>query len=324
MLAGGEPAAKFDLDVLVGEVVAEDGGPGGLRGVVNAAADLFDAATVEMIMARLVRVLAALAADPGMRLSAVDVLGVAERRRVLSEWNDTAAPVAGVLVPGLFAAQVARVPGAVAVVCGESGLSYAELDARAGALAGYLRSAGVGAESVVGLCLPRGAEMVTAMLAVWRAGGAYLPLDPGYPAERIAFMLADSRAVMVVGTGEVLDELPAGRVRTVDLEDPVVAAAVAAHAGRRRRVALDRAQLAYVIYTSGSTGRPKGVAVTHGGLANYVVWAADRYLMEGGGGAPVHSSLAFDLTVTSVVVPLVSRRAGGGQPPGRAPRGWPG
>ena len=223
-----------------------------------------------------------------------------------AEWNDTAVPVPDPMVPELFAAQVARAPDAVAVVCGDVELTYGELDGRANRLARYLGAAGVGAESVVGLCLPRGAAMVTAMLAVWKAGGAYLPLDREYPAERIAFMLADSRAVLLVGTGEVLDELPAGRVRTVDLDDPVVAAAVAAQPGDALPVAAQPGQLAYVIYTSGSTGRPKGVAVTHGGLANYAMWAAGAYRMDGGGGAPLHSSLAFDLTVTSVVVPLVT------------------
>ncbi|MFE5039466.1 amino acid adenylation domain-containing protein, partial [Streptomyces sp. NPDC056683] len=146
-------------------------------------------------------------------------------------------------------------------------------------------------------------------LAVWKAGAGYVPLDPEYPAERLTFMLADSRASVLVGLEEILDELPSGRIRTIAVDDRMVAAALAVQPDHAPEGELEAGRLAYVIYTSGSTGRPKGVAVTHGGLANYVLWAAEAYGMAGGGGAPLHSSLAFDLTVTSVVVPLVSGSA---------------
>ncbi|MCC9312327.1 amino acid adenylation domain-containing protein, partial [Kitasatospora sp. RB6PN24] len=189
-------------------------------------------------------------------------------------------------------------------------LSFAELEVRANRLAHYLRAQGVDAESLVGLCLPRGVEMVVAVLGVWKAGAAYVPLDPEYPAERLAFMLRDSGASVLVGVEEVLDELPVGwGVRTIAVDEPLVVGALAAQPAVAPEPDLLPEQLAYVIYTSGSTGRPKGVAVTHGGLANYVRWAAGAYGMDGGGGAPLHSSLSFDLTVTSVVVPLVSGSA---------------
>ncbi|MEU2065279.1 non-ribosomal peptide synthetase, partial [Streptomyces sp. NPDC013455] len=165
----------------------------------------------------------------------------------------------------------------------------------------------VGAESLVGLCLPRGVEMVVAVLAVWKAGAGYLPVDPEYPAERIGFMLADSGVALTLTTEEILDDLPAGRNRFVALDAASVRVQLAAADAASPGVVVRLQSLAYVIYTSGSTGRPKGVAVPHGGLANYVAWAADAYGMKAaGGGAPLHSSLAFDLTVTSVVVPLVS------------------
>ena len=216
-----------------------------------------------------------------------------ERRQLLDEWNDTAVPQPAAMAPGLFAARVAAVPDAAAVVFGDAVVSYRELDGRAGRLAGFLAAAGAGPESVVGLCLPRGVQMLTAVLAVWKAGAAYLPVDPELPAERAGFMLADSRAVLVIGTGEVLDELPAGRIRMVDLDDPVVAAAVAGQAAAGPGVVPGGLQLAYVIYTSGSTGLPKGVAVSHGALANYVVWAARAYEMDAGGGAPLHCVAGF-------------------------------
>ncbi|MEV4454063.1 amino acid adenylation domain-containing protein, partial [Streptomyces mirabilis] len=308
-MSAGTPASKFDLDVIVGEAFDGEGRPAGLHGAIIAAADLFDPESVERIAGCWTRVLGALGADPQVPVSAVDVLDEDELRRVLVEWNDTAVEVPGRVVSELFEEQVGRAPGGVAVVCEGVEVSYGELDARANRLAHYLVAQGVGAESVVGLCLPRGVEMVTAILGVWKAGAAYVPVDPEYPVERVAFMLADSRAVLVLGTEEVLEELPAGRVRVVSLDAAVTVAALGALPVTAPDVVVESGGLAYVMYTSGSTGRPKGVGVTHGGLANYVVWAAGAYGVGGGGGAPLHSSLAFDLTVTSVLVPLVSGSA---------------
>ncbi|MFJ9743429.1 amino acid adenylation domain-containing protein, partial [Streptomyces sp. NPDC101166] len=311
--AGGvtvaKTVAKFDLEVRVSEAFDEEGAPAGVRGSVVAAADLFDRETVEGLSSRLVRLLGQLVADPRTRLSALDVFGEGERRRVLVEWNDTEMDLGSVSVPELFEAQVVRARDAVAVVAGGETVSYGELDARAGRLARYLAGQGIGAESVVGLCLPRGVDMVVAVLAVWKAGAGYLPVDPEYPAERIGFMLADSGAVLTLTTEEVLDDLPAGRNRFVALDSALVRMQLDAESAEPLGNEVDPRSLAYVIYTSGSTGRPKGVAVTHGGLANYVSWAADAYGMGEGGGAPLHSSLAFDLTVTSVLVPLVSGSA---------------
>ncbi|WP_416987017.1 amino acid adenylation domain-containing protein, partial [Streptomyces sp. T028] len=194
LTAGGTPA-KFDLDVTLGEVF-RNGRPAGVRGAITAAADVFDAATVEAIAERFVGVLGLVAMDPGVRLGEVDVLSEEDRRRVLVEWGDGGGvPVgAGSAVPALFDGQAARGPDAVAVVCGGVELSYGELDARANQLARYVRKLGVGAESRVGLGLGLGVDLVVALLGVWRAGAAYVPLDPALPAERLAFMVADSGA----------------------------------------------------------------------------------------------------------------------------------
>ncbi|WP_159083282.1 non-ribosomal peptide synthetase [Streptomyces sp. P3] len=304
MPTGAATAARFDLDVLLGEAFDAQGAPAGVFGTVIGAADLFEAESVERIAERLVRVLELVAGDPGLRLSGVDVLEETERRRVLAEWNDTGVDFGAALVPELFAVQAVRTPDAVAVRADGEEVSYRELDERANRLAHYLLAQGVGAESLVGICLPRGVDMMVALLATWKAGAGYLPVDPEYPAERIAFMLADSGAVLTLTDEEVLDELPAGRARVVAVDGALTATQVAALPTTAPGVPVSADGLAYVIYTSGSTGRPKGVAVTHGGLANYARHAAGSYGAEGG--APLHSSLAFDLTVTSVVVPLIS------------------
>ena len=170
-----------------------EGRPGGLRGRLLAAADLFDAGTAAAVAARFGRVLAAVAADPAGRLRQVEVLDAAERAQLVAGWNDTAAEV-----PAASVAGAGRGAGGGDAGCGggvragTGAVTYGELMARAGRLGGYLRAAGAGPETVVGLCLDRGPEMVTAMLAVWLAGAAYLPLDPAWPAARLAFMLADA------------------------------------------------------------------------------------------------------------------------------------
>ncbi|MEU0213348.1 condensation domain-containing protein, partial [Streptomyces canus] len=169
LISTARPAVKFDLDVMVGEVFDADGAPAGVRGSLTTAADLFDEGAAERIAGWLVRVLEELVSAPATRVSQVEVLSPAERQRVLVDWNDSSVSLSGESVLGLFGAQVVRVPDAVAVVQGGVELSYGALDARANRLARFLRVQGVGAESVVGLCLPRGVETLVGMLAVWKA-----------------------------------------------------------------------------------------------------------------------------------------------------------
>ncbi|MDL4820040.1 non-ribosomal peptide synthase/polyketide synthase [Actinomadura opuntiae] len=296
----GTTVSKFDLEVSVGELFDRGGAPAGLRGALVAADDLFDPASAVRLAERLTRVLEALVSSPTLPVTTARVLDEDERRRVVREWNATSSPMPEADVVARFEARAAQSPDAVAVACGDERVSYADLDARANRLARFLRSEGVGAESVVGVCLPRGTDLVVAVLGVWKAGAAFVPVDPEYPAERVSFMLADCGAALVVTVDEVAEELPAGRTRVVALDDPLT----------RMRLEAAPAQppqgprsLAYIIYTSGSTGRPKGVAVEHAALANYIAWAAERY-GAAGGAAPLHSSPAFDLTITSLVAPL--------------------
>ncbi|URN02956.1 amino acid adenylation domain-containing protein [Actinomadura madurae] len=298
------PAAKFDLDVMVGEKFDAEGAPAGVRGAVTVAADLFGERAAGRIAEGWVRVLSALVEDPSVRVGAVSVLDGAERHRVLVEWNDTAVPVPPPSVPDLIAAQVERTPDSVALVCGGERMPYGELDARANRLAHLLLSQGVGAESVVGVCLPRGAEMVTAILGVWKVGAAYLPVDPDQPAERIAYVQSDSGAVLTLTSAELMEELPAGRHRLMAVDEPLTATRLAAMPDHAPGAPVLPGQVAYVIYTSGSTGRPKGVAVTHGNLANYVAAVPER-LGFGGGRYAVLQAQATDLGNTMVFASLV-------------------
>ena len=186
--AGGG-VAKFDLTLNLSEQRDGTGTAAGVRGVLEYSLDLFDQAAAEQITARLARVLEAAAADPAQPVSAIDLLDPGERRTILAEWNDTARPVPPARCRSCSQAQVAAAPHAVAVVSGDAEVSYRELNGRANRLARLLAARGVGPESIVALALPRSADLVVAVLAVVKAGGAYLPVDPDYPAQRIGYML---------------------------------------------------------------------------------------------------------------------------------------
>ncbi|WP_327073988.1 amino acid adenylation domain-containing protein [Kitasatospora purpeofusca] len=242
-------------------------------------------------------VLEAMAGDPDGDAGAV-FLGEAERS-LLDGWASggrVERPTGTVL--DLFEAQAATTPEAVAVVAGGVELSYREVDERANQVAHHLLSAGAVADSLVGVRLERGPELVPVLLGIWKAGAAYLPLDPTLPAERRAFILEDTRAQILVtdaasafdGTTLLVNEL---------VEGPTTAPA--------RET--DPAQLAYVIYTSGSTGRPKGVMIHHSGLANYLAWTVDTYASHGTGGAPLFSSISFDLGIPDLFTPLICGQA---------------
>jgi len=240
----------------------------------------------------------------------LDVLGDAESARLLFEFNRTESPAPPApCAHMLFERQAESTPGRVAAAdaSGRS-LTYAELNARANQLARHLRRLGVGREVPVALFVERGLEMVVALLGVLKAGGAYVPLDPSYPRERLAYMLTDSQARFILTKERLAGALPedAPQALRLDADWPEV--------GRESAENPDHAvgpdNLAYVIYTSGSTGVPKGVMVTHGGLANYLHWARSAYIREESQfGAPVHSPVGFDLTVTSLFCPLLAGQA---------------
>ncbi|MEU6688493.1 amino acid adenylation domain-containing protein, partial [Streptomyces sp. NPDC046832] len=257
-------------------------------------------------------VVTALEHDPDCSLSSMEILDAVEKDRLLTDWNDTAVGGVASMVPTLFEAQARRTGNAVAVVQDGVEVSFAELEARANRLARQLRAHGVGAESVVGLCLPRGVQTIAAILGVWKAGAAYVPVDATLPTERIAYVLADSGAVLTLTTGELVESLPASghRLIAVDALESIQPSTEPEPAAASQPSAEPAAplpgQIAYVIYTSGSTGRPKGVAVTHGGLANYVTTVPARIGLDRPGRYAVVQAQTTDSGNTLVFASLVT------------------
>ncbi|WP_329372864.1 non-ribosomal peptide synthase/polyketide synthase [Streptomyces sp. NBC_00669] len=260
--------AKLDLIFTMSERYAEDGSPEGIDGSVEYALDLYDPAAVEAMIGRWERLLRAAVADPGQRASRIDLLTDEEHRRLDALGTGPVARVPAVSLPKLFRERVAAASGRVALVCGDVSLTYAELDARANRLAHALMARGAGPERLVAVALPRSAELVVAILAVVKSGAAYVPVDPEYPAARVAYLLDDARPVVVVTDAGTGGRLPEGGADQLVLDDPATAASVAGCPAVDPGVAVDPRHPVYVIHTSGSTGRPKGVVVTHGGLAN--------------------------------------------------------
>ncbi|MFD3716954.1 amino acid adenylation domain-containing protein, partial [Streptomyces sp. NPDC058677] len=222
---------------------------------------------------RFVRVLEAVVGDPSRPVGRVEVLSSEERAGLVAAWTDVSAgPVGGLTLAGWFARQVLASPGAVAVCCDGVALSYRELDARANGLARLLIERGAGPERLVAVALERSVDLVVALLAVVKAGAGYVPVDPSYPADRIAYVLADAAPALLITTRDAVAGLGLGTgtdIDTVVLDDPDTVADLAAREGgpvsdAERNAVLEAGHPAYVIYTSGSTGRPKGVVVSHG------------------------------------------------------------
>jgi len=258
--AAVDPCAKefvtFDLFLNVVETSA------GLVVDCEYNTDLFDADTIGRWLGHYQTLLAGVVSDPDQPLSALPLLTATERHRLLVEWNSTSADCPrDASIHELFAAQAARTPDAVAVVCGDERLTYADLDGRADHLAYRLRRLGVGPEALVGICVERSSEMVVGLLGILKAGGAYVPLDPAYPKERLAFMLADAGVAVLLTQERLLGRLPAHEAHVIclDADWPAIAAEPVTSPTR----ATAGQSLAYVIYTSGSTGTPKGTLVTH-------------------------------------------------------------
>ncbi|HST58882.1 MAG TPA: amino acid adenylation domain-containing protein, partial [Longimicrobium sp.] len=285
-LSTGAAPAKFDLSL----GTWDDGGR--IGGSLRYRADLWGAPTAGRMLAHYARLLEALAADPGSRVGAMELLDENERA-MLAHWNDTAALSPPLCLHELVEAQAAATPRALALEFGERRLGYAELDGRANALAHRLRALGVGPEARVAVCMERSPELIVALLGVLKAGAAYVPLDPEHPAERTGWVLRDASACLVVADPAGAAALPAGAPPVVPLES-------GAQADVPPRSGVSPANAAYAIYTSGSTGRPKGVLVSHAGVVNLVVWQAHAF-----GTAPGERVLQFAPTTFDASVPEI-------------------
>ncbi|MFL9655985.1 amino acid adenylation domain-containing protein [Streptomyces sp. PB17] len=289
---GAWRVAKTDLTLFVWRH-----SDGSLTGAFEYATSLFEHTTVERMADHFVRLVQAVVDAPGTPLSAIDLTTVHEHR-LLRLWNDTGVAVPQRSVPELIAEQVERHPDAVAVESDGTTVTYVELDARANRLAHRLRETGVGPESSVAVLLDRSADLIVALLAVWRAGAGYVPMDPVLPAGRITGMVTDAGVQTALTSAAYADRF---EVPVVRVEDDLSHLPQSAP-----EVPVDLDTVAYTVFTSGSTGRPKGVQVTHRNLINHIDWAVRELASAGTGGAPVFSSVAFDLVVPNLWAPLAA------------------
>ncbi|MEK2490845.1 amino acid adenylation domain-containing protein [Kitasatospora purpeofusca] len=286
--------AKFDLTLNAGELRE-----GGIAGFLEYRTDLFDEATVRALAERLARLLAAAATAPDTTIGRLPLIGAEEHHRALVEWNGTPVrSVPGATLPELFEAAALANPGATAVSCESETLSYAELGARADRLARLLAARGIGPGTIVALALPRSLDLVTGLLAVAKSGAAYLPLDPEYPADRLAYMLADAAPAALLTDTATAPRMPEHRVPQLLVDggeaDAHPAVPLTQHERTRPLTAEDTA---YVIYTSGSTGRPKGVPVTHHNVVR-LFSATDHWFGFGAEDVwTLFHSYAFDFSV---------------------------
>ncbi|MEA2692844.1 MAG: hypothetical protein QOJ16_2231, partial [Acidobacteriota bacterium] len=288
----------FDLQVYVTE------GEPGVSTAWEFSTDLFDRSTVERLSRHFETLLGHATAHPAKRLSDLPLLSEAEGRQLLVDWNATARPLPTGHVHERIAAGASVRPESVAVVCGGEWLSSAELDRRSNRLAHWLRRLGVGPEGMVGVALERSLEMVVALLAVLKAGGSYLPLDPSYPAERLCLMLEDSGAPVLLTEKALVERFPSygGEVVILSRGAAVPGRQVAA----APRSGVGPKNLAYVIYTSGSTGRPKGVQIPHGALSNFLSSMEEQPGLSTGGVLVAVTSLSFDIAGLELYLPLLS------------------
>ncbi len=287
-------ASKFDLSLTLTPH------EGFLAGALEHDADLFDGVTAERWLEHFGNLLAGAAAAPATRLAELPLLSAAARHQLAVEWNDTELEATAAPAHERIAERARRAPDAVALVHGDAALTYAELDRRAERLAARLRRAGAGPERLVGVCLDRSPERVVALLAVWKSGAALLPLDPGAPPERLAFVLADAEVSLAVA--EPGREIAGGGVQTID---PRAGEEAPAARGSDRR-SDRRGALAYAIYTSGTSGPPKAVLVEHASLANLLQTGCLRLALGPRDRMLAMAPFSFDIALFELLVPLAS------------------
>ncbi|MEC3955141.1 amino acid adenylation domain-containing protein [Nocardia sp. CDC153] len=304
------PVAKFDLDLTLVERTTADGVAQGISAGFTYATDLFDADSMDRLAERLRRTLVAVATHPERAVGDFDLLAVDERQRVLSDWNATTVDIAAGLpraatstLVSLFEIQALRTPDAVALISGGERLTYAEFAARVHRLARRLIAAGVGPESLVAVHIRRSVDFVTAIYAVVTAGGAYVPVDPDQPAERLAHVLDTANPVCVLTTSR--DAFDAGDYPVLEV-DTAILAGFSDHpvSDVERRAPLHPQHPAYVIFTSGSTGKPKGVSVSHAAIVNQMTWMQAEYQLTPADVYLQKTPSTFDVSLWGYFMPL--------------------
>ncbi|MEG4500182.1 amino acid adenylation domain-containing protein [Microcoleus sp. F10-C6] len=297
-LAVETTTAKFDLTLSL------ENTDSGLIGNWEYNTDLFDASTIARMAKHFQTLLEGIVANPQQKVSQLPLLTEQERHQLLVEWNNTQTEYPNdKCIHQLFEEQVERTPDAIAVVFEDKQLTYRELNAKANKIAHYLQTLGVEPEVLVGICVERSLEMMVGLLGILKAGGAYVPLDPQLPHERLSFILSDSSVPVLLTKSKLMVRLPENKARVVCLDTDW---GIISHSGEENPVSSVGPQnLAYIIYTSGSTGQPKGTLIIHQGLVNYLSWCTEAYAVADGSGSPVHSSIGFDATITSLFSPLL-------------------
>ncbi|WP_420977009.1 amino acid adenylation domain-containing protein [Bacillus vallismortis] len=304
-------SAKFDLTLEISENRLADGTPNGLEGLLEYSTDLFKQETAQALADRLMRLLEAAESDPDQHIGNLDILAPEERSSMVTDWQSVSDKLPHACLPEQFEKQAALRPDAIAVVYEDQALSYAELNERANRLARMLISEGVGPEQFVALALPRSLEMAVGLLAVLKAGAAYLPLDPDYPADRIAFMLKDAQPAFIMTNIKAAAHIPpAENVPKIVLDDPELAEKLNRYPAENpnntdRIQPLSPLNTAYVIYTSGSTGVPKGVMIPHQNVTRLFAATDHWFHFSSDDTWTMFHSYAFDFSVWEIWGPLL-------------------
>jgi len=294
-------AAIFDLGVSLWE------GREVITGAFEYSTDLFEPATVRRMIAHLQNILESVAANPDAQISSISLLTPNERQQLIVEWNETGQEsLIGGCLPAPFEEQVRSTPEAVAAFCEGRQLTYMALNAKSNRLARCLRSLGVERGALVGVCVGPSLEMLVGILAVLKAGGAYVPLDPSSPRDRLRLIIEDTAPRLILAERRMTDLLEYGPSPLLFMDD--IEAETITFGDDDLSETPEPDDLAYVIFTSGSTGRPKGVMIHHAGLLNYLDWCNNAYPLAQGCGSIVHTSIGFDLTITSLFPPLLTGR----------------
>ncbi|MHA6200181.1 non-ribosomal peptide synthetase DhbF [Bacillus subtilis] len=304
-------SAKFDLTLEISEDRLADGTPNGMEGLLEYSTDLFKRETAQALADRLMRLLEAAESDPDEQIGNLDILAPEERSSMVADWQSVSEKIPHACLPEQFEKQAALRPDAIAVVYEDQALSYAELNERANRLARMLISEGVGPEQFVALALPRSLEMAVGLLAVLKAGAAYLPLDPDYPADRIAFMLKDAQPAFIMTNTKAANHIPpVENVPKIVLDDPELAEKLNTYPAENpknkdRTQPLSPLNTAYVIYTSGSTGVPKGVMIPHQNVTRLFAATEHWFRFSSDDIWTMFHSYAFDFSVWEIWGPLL-------------------